>query len=329
MLELSWSIIAVVVSLMAILVPYLLIISLTPAKCVLPTNLSLEGKVIIITGSNSGIGKATAKELAKLKARIIMACRSKERAEEAIREIKKETNNQNIEFMQLDLCSLNSVRKFANDFREMKIPCHVLINNAGVFYFGSHFIGTSPTKTEDGFNVQWISNYLGHFLLTHLLLDILSESSTRIINVTSSLHFFTQINFDDVQGFKCPLWISYSRSKLAQIYFTYKLQKMLKNINSKATVNAVHPGYIATGIVDYMPRWIYFTYRWIFEYLLGLDASTGCSGPLYLAASPDVEKIGGKYFSGPVQYKSSKISYNESIGERIWITSQRMTGLTL
>ena len=206
------------------------------------TQIKLDGKTVIITGANTGIGLETAVDLAKRNARVILACRSVERGEKAVVEVKERSGNDNVVFVQLDLASLDSVRKFAAKILEEEPRIDILINNAGV-------INTAHTKSADGFELTFAINHLGHFLLTNLLLDRIKEApSARIVNVTSSGHHRARIDFNDLNTEiqYAPLK-AYGRSKLANILFTRKLAKELQGTG--VTVNAVHPGYIYTNIL--------------------------------------------------------------------------------
>ena len=201
----------------------------------------LDGKTVIITGANTGIGLETAVDLAKRNARVVLACRSVERGETAAVEVKERSGNDNVVFIQLDLASLDSVRKFAAKILEEEPRIDILINNAGVF---------NPTyrKSADGFELTFAVNHLGHFLLTNLLLDRIKEApSARIVNVSSGAYKNGLIDFDDLnpeQSYSSMK--AYSRSKMANILFTRRLSKELQGTG--VTVNALHPGVIYTNI---------------------------------------------------------------------------------
>ena len=206
----------------------------------------LNGKAVIITGANSGIGKETAVDLAKRNARVILACRSVEKGEKAAVEVRKRSESDNVVFQQLDLASLTSVRQFAARILEEEPQLDILINNAGV-------MACPYMKTEDGFEMQFGVNHLGHFLLTNLLLDRLKEApAARIVNVSSKLYKYCPgINFDDINSEHAynPTK-AYQQSKLANILFTRALAKMLQG--SSVTVNVLHPGVIRTELARHM-----------------------------------------------------------------------------
>ena len=201
----------------------------------------LDGKTVIITGANTGIGLETAVDLAKRNARVILACRSVERGESAVVEVKERSGSDNVLFVQLDLASLDSVRKFATKILEEEPRIDILINNAGVF-------NNAYTKSADGFELTFAINHLGHFLLTSLLLDRIKEApSARIVNVSSRTYRRAQIDFNDLNSERSyGAMKAYGRSKMANILFTHKLAKELQGTG--VTVNAVHPGAIYTNI---------------------------------------------------------------------------------
>ena len=210
----------------------------------------LDGKTVIITGANTGIGLETAVDLAKRNARVILACRSVERGETAAVEVRKRSGNDNVEFVQLDLASLDSVRKFAAKILEEEPRIDILVNNAGI-------VSGSYKETPDGFESTFAANHLGHFLLTNLLLDRLKGApSARIVNVGAMVFKyikkfdFDNINSKDPARFKGMLNTAYIQSKLANALFTLGLDKRLKGTN--VTVNVLHPGVIKTEIMrDY------------------------------------------------------------------------------
>ena len=186
------------------------------------SNVDMTGKVCLITGANSGIGKATALGLAKLDATVVIVSRDKDKGEAALLEIRTRSGNKNVDAMVADLSSQDSVRELAHDFKARYKKLHVLINNAGVFL-------PKRVPTVDGLEATFATNHLGHFLLTNLLLDVLKASApSRIINITSSAHRGTEMEFEDLQGEKkYSGFHAYSQSKLANVLFTYQLAKLL------------------------------------------------------------------------------------------------------
>lgn len=195
----------------------------------------IDGKIVIITGANSGIGKETAIDLARRGGKIYIACRDVKRGQKALTEIKEESGSDSVHFLQLDLASMRSICEFSKSFHQLESRLDVLINNAGVMACPKSF-------TEDGFEMHMGVNHLGHFLLTNLLLDLLKKSfQGRIVNVASLFHivgFIWKTNFCAEKFYF--RWYAYATSKLANILFSRELAKRL--VNTKITVNSLHPG---------------------------------------------------------------------------------------
>ena len=189
-------------------------------------SVNLRGKTALITGGNTGLGKATALALAQKGARVILACRSLERGDRAASEIRSQVENAEIAVHFLDLSSLESVRRFVQDFIRTESDLHILINNAGIY-------GCPPWKSEDGYELQFAVNHLGHFLLTNLLMDTLERSApSRIVVVSSSLHKGGHIEFDDLNGDQdYQPKKAYVQSKLANLLFAHELNKRLPSGN--------------------------------------------------------------------------------------------------
>ena len=202
----------------------------------------LDGKTVIITGANTGIGLETAVDLAKRNARVILACRSVERGETAAVEVRKRSGNDNVVFVQLDLASLDSVRECAAKILEEEPRIDILINNAGIMGLPERQL------TQDGFEMQFGVNHLGHFLLTNLLIDRIKEvPSARIVNVSSKAHSGGNLDFDNLNSEKSYIhWVAYGTSKLANILFTRSLAKRLEG--TRITANSLHPGVIMTEL---------------------------------------------------------------------------------
>src|SRR2546426_8273395 len=201
---------------------------------------TMKDKVVMVTGANSGIGRATSLSLAKLGATIVMVARNKERGEAARSEIIKESQNNSVDLLLADLSSLESVRQLALEFQEKYSKLHVLINNAGLFNQRRHV-------TTDGYENTFATNYLAPFLLTNLQLELLKASApSRIINVSSVGHYNGHINFDDLHLEKeYGGWKAYGQSKLALVLFTHELAKKLQG--TRVTVNSVPPSTVATN----------------------------------------------------------------------------------
>jgi len=290
-----------------------------------PEDVSLEGKVAIITGANTGIGYITAKDMARRKGHVIMACRrpeeGKKAVERAINEFKEfnpalKDEDIKVEYMHLDLGSLKSVREFVTEFLAKNIPLHYLINNAGI-------MNTPYALTEDGFESQFGVNHLGHFLLTNLLLDKLKSSSpSKIINISSNAHLAGSINFDDLKSEKSYWgWVAYCQSKVANLLFTFELARRLEGTG--VTCNAVHPGFVATDI----GRHTGFLFP-IGARLLARTPENGAKTTLYAALHPDVANVSGEYFASTAIAQPSNYSHDEEVQKKLWEVSEKMVGLS-
>ncbi len=276
----------------------------------------MEGKICMITGVNSGIGKATAKGLAEMGATIIMICRNKERGEKAQKEIIELTGNKEVDLFLCDLSSQESVRKLVEEFKNKYQYLHVLINNAGVML-------SKRTLSVDGVEMNFAVHHLAPFLLTNLLLDILKKSApSRIINVTSAAHRMAKMDFDDLQSEnkKYRLFKVYGVSKLAAMLFTYELSRRLEN--TSVTVNAVHPGVVNTNLSR-----DHSAFSRGFAKLFFKSPEKGAETSIYLASSIDIEGVTGKYFIKKEPKESSEESYNEEYAKRLWEISVDMTRL--
>lgn len=277
----------------------------------------LSGKTCMVTGANSGIGEQIALGLAKMGATVVMICRDSSKGESSRKEISSVAGNSSVELMICDLASLSSVRVLAAKFKETHDRLHVLVNNAGL-------IMGKRVLTVDNLETTFEVNYLSQFVLTMLLLDTLKASGpSRIVNVTSDAHFSGRMDFDDLQEEKnYSAMRSYSQSKLAQVLFTYELAKKLEGTG--VVVNAVHPGVVRT-------RWgdeggiMGIGIRMARPFMI--SAEKGAETPLYLASSPEVEGITGKFWTKKEEKRSSKESYDENEARLLWITSARLANI--
>lgn len=271
----------------------------------------------MVTGANSGIGEQIALGLAKMGATVVMICRDSSKGESSRKEISSVAGNSSVELMICDLASLSSVRVLAAKFKETHDRLHVLVNNAGL-------IMGKRVLTVDNLETTFEVNYLSQFVLTMLLLDTLKASGpSRIVNVTSDAHFSGRMDFDDLQEEKnYSAMRSYSQSKLAQVLFTYELAKKLEGTG--VVVNAVHPGVVRT-------RWgdeggiMGIGIRMARPFMI--SAEKGAETPLYLASSPEVEGITGKFWTKKEEKRSSKESYDENEARLLWITSARLANI--
>lgn len=260
----------------------------------------MNGKVCMVTGANSGIGKETALGLAELGATVVMVCRNPSRGEATMVEIKEKTGNDLVDLMIADLSSQQSIRQLAANFKK-KYPLHVLINNAGVFL-------TKRSLIVDGIETTFAVNHLAYILLTNLLLDALKANTpARVINFSSETHRGATINFDNLQGEKKYSVLKvYGQSKLANILFSYELTKRLKETG--VTVNHLHPGFIRTELGHNKENSRIFRVGMKLTQLFGASPKKGAQTSIYLATSPEVEDVTGKYFINKTQVKLSKIS---------------------
>jgi len=278
----------------------------------------MKGKICVVTGATSGIGEATAHSLAKMGATLTIVGRNPAKSEEAAKRIIESTGNPNVEYMLADLSSQEAIRRLAGQFRSRHQSLHVLVNNAGATF-------SKRRETSDGIEMTWATNYLSYFMLTNLLLDLLKAGSpSRIINVSSGLHRRARLDFDDLQlknGYSRGR--AYDLSKLAIILFTYELARRLEGTG--VTANALGPGLVRTnlGKNDGLPTRLAKS----FADLFAISAEEGAKTSVYLASSPKVEGVTGKYFYKGKEARSSDASYNIESGRRLWAVSEEQTGL--
>jgi NAD(P)-dependent dehydrogenase (short-subunit alcohol dehydrogenase family) len=276
----------------------------------------MAGRVCVITGASRGIGRATALGLAELGASLVLVCRRREDGEAVSEEIAVRQQVP-VDVVPADLSSQASIRQAAAEMRSRHSVIHVLINNAGV-------IPQHRQVTEDGLEMQFAVNHLAYFLLTNLLLPQLRAGApARVVNVSSGVHSHASLDFSDLQasGRYDPKEV-YSRTKLANLLFTYELARRLPA--AEVTVNSLTPGVVATGMLaDYMgvPR----TGRG--DSSFGATPKEGAEASIYLASSPDLAGVTGKYFTRKKQVSSSRQSYDEGAARRLWEVSAQLTGL--
>jgi NAD(P)-dependent dehydrogenase (short-subunit alcohol dehydrogenase family) len=291
----------------------------------------LSGKTIIVTGGNSGLGYESVKAFAGKGAEVILGSRSMEKGEQARKEIRAEVPDAKIHVMQLDLGELDSIRAFATEFIKKFKKLNVLLNNAGIMM-------TPYFKTKDGFEGQFGTNHLGHFALTGLLMDLIqSTPGARIVNVSSGAHRngimdFENLQFEGGKGYSPSK--AYGRSKIANLLFTYELQRKLEAANRDAIAVAAHPGLAMTNLGRHMQK------RWIVRLLFPLfrimaqDAATGALPQIRAAVDPDVKGAeyygpGGKreWKGNPVLVESNEASHNLQDAARLWEESEKLTGV--
>ncbi|XP_040279674.1 dehydrogenase/reductase SDR family member on chromosome X isoform X2 [Bufo bufo] len=291
----------------------------------LPVLSRQDGKVAIVTGGAKGIGYHTAKHLARLGMRVIIAGNNEAEGNEAVTRIQQDTLNEKVEFLFCNLASMKSIRHCVQNFKAKNLDLHVLVNNAGVML-------VPERRTQDGFEEHFGINYLGHFLLTNLLLDTLRKTGTsdfnaRVVTVSSATHFSGQVNLDDLQSSHCySAHGAYARSKLALVLFTYYLQHLLTVEGSHVTANAVDPGVVNTDLykhVWYPGRFV----KWMTGWLLLKSPEEGAATSVYTSVSPDLEGIGGCYLYNGEKIKSAEVSYNLELQKKLWTESCKMAAL--
>ena len=283
----------------------------------------MQDKVIIVTGANSGIGKIAARELAKMGATVVMVCRSQERGAAALADIKRASGSSEVHLMLCDMASQDSIRNFAAKFKSEYDRLDVLLNNAGAIF-------TDRKESSDGIELTFAVNHIGYYLLTVELIDLLKASTpARIVNVSSAAHRVNSFNFDDYQrkeSYSRLGFHEYSESKMANLLFTYELARRLEGTG--VTVNALHPGFVRTNFSTNNGLFAKLVMG-VAGRLFGISAEKGAETSIYLASSPDVEGVSGKYFSDKKEHKSTDFSHNVEAQRRLWELSAELTGATL
>nr|XP_018864942.2 retinol dehydrogenase 12 [Gorilla gorilla gorilla] len=281
------------------------------------TNVQLPGKVVVITGANTGIGKETARELASRGARVYIACRDVLKGESAASEIRVDTKNSQVLVRKLDLSDTKSIRAFAEGFLAEEKQLHILINNAGVMM-------CPYSKTADGFETHLGVNHLGHFLLTYLLLERLKVSApARVVNVSSVAHHIGKIPFHDLQSEKrYSRGFAYCHSKLANVLFTRELAKRLQGTG--VTTYAVHPGVVRSELVRHSSL-LCLLWRLFSPFVK--TAREGAQTSLHCALAEGLEPLSGKYFSDCKRTWVSPRARNNKTAERLWNVSCELLGI--
>ncbi|MDI3390261.1 oxidoreductase [Streptomyces sp. B-S-A8] len=290
-----------------------------------------SGRVAVVTGANSGIGYVTARELARRGARVVLACRSEARGAEAVSRIAAEVPGADVEFAPLDLGDLKSVREFAESCAPERID--LLINNAGV-------MALPYARTADGFETQFGVNHLGHFALTGLLLPrIENVDGARIVTVSSGLHALANIDIGDLNSERrYRRWIAYGRSKTANLLFVHELVRRLAGRGSGVVAAAAHPGYASTNLQTAGPqlegrrgaeRAMLLANR-----VVAQPAESGALPTLYAATAPGVRPdsfTGPRILAwrgAPARSWRAPWTLNDVAGERLWVASEQLTGVT-
>lgn len=314
-----WSILTniYVLILLSIIAAFKLWYKATIGMCV--SRQLMDGKTVLVTGANSGIGKETAREVARRGARVILACRDLQRGQQALDEIISNTGNKNVVLYHLDLSSLKSVRQFAKEIIKTERRLDVLVNNAGVG-------GTPNKKTADGLHLLMQINHFGPFLLTNLLLDLLERSApSRVIMVSSMLHWYSKLSLDNLNcenSFEHMM--AYKDSKLANILTANELARKLEGTG--VTVNSLHPGGVQTDIL----RRLQSPYKQISDFIFGYflkDVVEGAQTSIHLAVSEKVEGVTGKYFEDCKETQPSDAALDQDLARKLWDKSEQLVKL--
>ncbi|XP_069676644.1 retinol dehydrogenase 11-like [Periplaneta americana] len=281
----------------------------------------LEGKTAIITGANTGIGKETARDLARRGTKVILACRDIDKGQKACDQIIASTGNPNVIVRHLDLSSLASVRKFANDIIKSESHLEILVNNAGA-------AGLGNKKTSDGLLIGMQVNHFGPFLLTCLLTGLMKKSvPSRIVMVSSIIHKYATFELDNLNS-QSEKWIddikNFCCSKLANLLMANELSRRLKGTG--VTVNSLHPGIVGTDIFRRLPSLV-LSFTKILCNFFGKNPIEGAQTSIYLAVSEEVEGITGKYFADCKESSMSQTAMDEGLAKKLWEVSERLVGL--
>jgi NAD(P)-dependent dehydrogenase (short-subunit alcohol dehydrogenase family) len=285
-----------------------------------------DGRVVVVTGANSGLGLIDSRELARAGARVVMACRNTEKGETAAQRIRQALPEADVTVAALDLADLGSVRSFAAEAPER---IDVLINNAGVM--------APPRRlTKDGFESQLGTNHLGHFALTGLLLSgLLAAREPRVVTESSGAHRIGQINFDDLQGERrYSRWRAYGQSKLANLMFAFELQRRATEAGTPLKSLAAHPGYARTNLQFAAPPPHERALMAVTNLLVAQSAEMGALPTLYAATVPELP---GGSFIGPDGFMEGRghpqivtaagKAYDEAAWQRLWEISEELTGV--
>ncbi|OIO85574.1 MAG: short-chain dehydrogenase [Anaerolineae bacterium CG2_30_57_67] len=275
----------------------------------------MQNKTILVTGATSGIGLVAARQLARQGGSVVLVGRSAAKLSTVAEQIKTQTGNTQIETIVADLSTHAGVQHTAHEFKKRYPRLDVLLNNAGAIF-------SSRQVSADGLELTFALNHLNYFHLTMLLMDVLKASNAaRVVNVSSDAHRGQKLDFDDLQNSKnYSRFSAYGRSKLMNLLFTYELARKLEG--TKITANALHPGFVSTGFAlnnQGLLRWGVKLLR-----IFALTPEKGAETSIYLASSPEVEGVTGKYFSDRKMINSDPVSYDKTTAEKLWQVSLEM-----
>ena len=279
----------------------------------------MKNKIVVVTGANAGIGKATTHKLVEMGAHVVMVCRNRKKGEKALQEIQENTNSKNLDLMLCDFASLKSINNFVKKFKDKYKKLDVLINNHGV-------VSLIKSKTEDKIETTFAVNHLGYFSLTLQLLDLLKASvPSRIINVASSSNY--KVKKLDLDDYNCDrrnyrFMRAYQESKLYNIMFTFLLAEKMQGTN--VNVNCLHPGYVKTqiGLNNFFLKLITPLAKYG-----GVTPEEGAKTSVYLATSPEVKEVTGKYYHKMKQRDPNKLAFDKEAQNKLWDLSLKLTNL--
>ena len=279
----------------------------------------LDGRTIIVTGGNSGIGKEAAVELAGMGAQVVVAARNRAKGEAALAEITSRSGSDRVELADLDLASTASIHAFADAFLASHDRLDVLLNNAGLTM-------RKRAETADGFEMVFGVNHLGHFLLTSLLRDrLVASAPSRVITVASEAHRYARrgLDFDDLMSTKrYRPFLTYARSKLANILFTRELARRLDDTG--VTANALHPGFVASNFAREGDTGALGNLAMIAGRPFAISSAKGARTSVFLASSPDVDGVTGQYFAKSTLAKASAAADDDEAAHRLWSVSEEL-----
>jgi NAD(P)-dependent dehydrogenase (short-subunit alcohol dehydrogenase family) len=279
---------------------------------------TMAGKICLITGGTSGIGKSTAQALANMGATVVIVGRNAPKTAQVVEEIRAASGNQNVDFLLADLSSQQEVQRLADEFKRKYSFLHILINNAGAAFLKRQL-------SVDGLEMTFALNHLAPFLLTNLLLNTLKASApARIINVSSDAHASGKIEFDNLQGERAYGFKTYGNSKLSNILFTVELAGRLQG--TAVTVNALHPGLVATSFGKNTGGIIAALFG-IVAPLVAVSPEKGAETSIYLASSPSVDGITGKYFYHSRMIPAAPQAADMVVARKLWDVSADMVHL--
>ena len=281
--------------------------------------ITMQGRICLITGATNGIGKSTAQALARMGATVVIVGRNAQKTAQVVEEIRAASGNHTVDSLLADLSSRQEVRRLASEFKSKYSQLHVLLNNAG---------GTFTTRqlSADGIEMTFALNHLAYFQLTNLLLDTIKASApARIINVSSDAHSGGKIEFDNLQGERSySIFGPYGNSKLANILFTTELARRLEGTG--VTANALHPGFTSTGFGKNNPGLLMKMIRAVVP-LIARSPEKGAATSIYLASSPEVQRISGKYFVDCRVTPPAPQATNSAVARKLWDISAEMVHL--